>query len=364
MSGLNPITLFGLSGADSASRPAAAAGPATASQQQRQGKASDSEGAVPPIGSASDTCGTSGITADSARRYIAGAEAVILWRDPWRALFRVLGLGLYMALCGYQLLAGSLLVHPATLGMGSAFLYLAANVLRTIRTNAAVAAEGAAHGGSGDRPSTAMTSSSNTEGSSAEAQELRVFFAVQGTLQPALSPLIPSIASAAALVHRGLSGRHLVTSALAGACLWLGMLAGELNLIGILPLSVILYLAAFILPALYVRSRWVLCITHTSQMGWAVRALGLYRQPFTFFTLSVIVCREGLDVLVEDAARLALRLLLQSSRATLMSACAAALVVMIWARGWGLVLRASAAGITGPMAVLLWQRGPAQHPVQ
>ena len=284
MSGLNPITLFGLSGADSASRPAAAAGPATASQQQ-QGKASDSEGAVPPIGSASDTCGTSGITADSARRYIAGAEAVILWRDPWRS-FRVLGLGLYMALCGYQLLAGSLLVHPATLGMGSAFLYLAANVLRTIRTNAAVAAEGAAHGGSGDRPSTAMTSSSNTEGSSAEAQELRVFFAVQGTLQSLASFLIPSIASAAALVHRGLSGRHLVTSALAGACLWLGMLAGELNLIGILPLSVILYLAAFILPALYVRSRWVLCITHTSQMGWAVRALGAVPTAIHIFTFS------------------------------------------------------------------------------
>lgn len=68
-------------------------------------------------------------------------------------------------------------------------------------------------------------------------------------------------------------------------------------------------------------------------------------------------------MLVEDVARLVLRLLLQSSRATLMSACAAALVVMIWARGWGLVLRASAAGIAS-MAVLLWQRSPGQHPVQ
>ena len=46
-----------------------------------------------------------------------------------------------------------------------------------------------------------------------------------------------------------------VTSVLAGTCLWLSMMLGELGLVGPLTFTVALYLAVFTLPALYVRSR-------------------------------------------------------------------------------------------------------------
>ena len=64
-------------------------------------------------------------------------------------------------------------------------------------------------------------------------------------------------------------------------------------------------------------------------------------------------------MLIEDAVRLLLRLLLNSSRATLIGACAAYLGVMVWASAWGLVLRTSASAVAA-VAVLLWQSGGRQ----
>jgi hypothetical protein len=64
-------------------------------------------------------------------------------------------------------------------------------------------------------------------------------------------------------------------------------------------------------------------------------------------------------VLIEDAVRLLLRLLLKSSRATLLGAGAAYLGVMAWASSWGLVLRTSASALAA-VAVLLWQSGGRQ----
>jgi hypothetical protein len=129
---------------------------------------------------------------------------VILWRDPWRS-FRVLALGLYLALFFYQIFVGSLLVHPATLMMGSAFLYLLYNAVQSMRLNAANDSGGAA---------STVETAEGTGGEKTQTQEkereLMVFFAVQSALVSLSSIAIPVIASAAALAHRGLSGRHLV----------------------------------------------------------------------------------------------------------------------------------------------------------
>lgn len=61
-------------------------------------------------------------------------------------------------------------------------------------------------------------------------------------------------------IHESLntsSTHHQVTSALAGSCLWLGMLLGELRLLSQPAFWALCYVAAFTLPAAYVRSRWV-----------------------------------------------------------------------------------------------------------
>lgn len=126
------------------------------------------------------------------KEHIAAAEAIILWRDPWRSI-RVFGLGLYLFLCTHQLLLGSLLVQPFTLCLVIAFLYLASNVVRKMRARA---------------PAAVME---DREAHSVEDEEIRVYFAVQNVLQTISSWMIPSLASTAVLIHRALSGCHLVS---------------------------------------------------------------------------------------------------------------------------------------------------------
>ena len=99
--------------------------------------------------------------------------------------------------------------------MGSASVYLLYNVVQTMRINAADRAEreGAASDESGrDRAAgtTATTMAPRGDGPLEKDRELAVYFAVQSALNSLSSILIPVAASAAALVHRGLSGRHLV----------------------------------------------------------------------------------------------------------------------------------------------------------
>ncbi|GAX74632.1 hypothetical protein CEUSTIGMA_g2080.t1 [Chlamydomonas eustigma] len=309
----------------------------------------------------------------AAKKFILNAEQVMMWRDPWRSL-RVLGLGLYVALFLFQLASGGLLVHPGTLVLGVALLYLVLNAVHTVRSlsqqgcNELCSSDDADMGRVADGTSVVKAAVPGRHSRSLksredeileEDQELKVYFMVQGVLQAACAVLIPAIAAAAALLHRALSGRRLVSSALAGACLWCGMLLGELGVLPPMAMTVTAYLVAFAVPALYVRSRCEQGGGNKSFLTKGVaRVVGLLLSDMDMhFHVIFKFNREGLDVLVEDAVRLLLRLVLHSSWFSLMSAAAAAFAVMVWVGGFSVVVKASAAVLTS-LVILLWNAQP------
>ena len=187
---MNPVVLFGLS--DGATSPVDPSSLEHKTFPQDPPLASTAEGESNMNGHRDVSTGD----VAKSRECIASAEAIVLWRDPWRSI-RVLGLGLYLFLCMHQMMAGTLLVQPVTLLLGLALMYLATNVVCNIRARAPISSSS-----SGDE--------SHQKVDSFEAKELRVYLAVQHLLQAIATWVIPAVASTAVLIHKGLSGRHLV----------------------------------------------------------------------------------------------------------------------------------------------------------
>lgn len=86
-------------------------------------------------------------------------------------------------------------------------------------------------------------------------QEARVYAIAHVLLARAALALVPFLAGTIALGYRALSGRRLASSALAAAFLWVGMLLGELRVVGQPTFVALCWLAAFTVPCAYVRSR-------------------------------------------------------------------------------------------------------------
>ena len=254
-----------------------------------------------------------------ARRMILATEAALLWIDPYRSL-RTLALCLYLTVCFYRLfltpatLASSsgIFVTPSTFVLGFALLYLARNGMRTM-TNSRQTDRG-------------QLSDRGPDEEDRSREEIDVYLKVTQVLEATSAIIIPVIASLSALVHRALSGRKLTSSCVVALSLWIAMVGIEMKIFpaaGFYSAS-LLILAAFSLPALYIRSR------------------------------------EGLDLMVEDSMRMILRLILSANKSTLFLSMGAALLVMNRAP-LGIILRVTASSVAA-VGVLIWRSNPSQTP--
>ena len=342
MYGLNPIRMFGLSDALGQQGQDKAAG--TPMQQSQPPQVS---------GSASSSFMSRSTDGQAAEQLIASVAAVLTWRDPWRT-FRVLAMMLYMGICAQQLFSRSLPVLPSTALLAAALLYLAQNALR-----AALQPASPAQQNNSQHRSSAEGVVGDASGMSQDARERQVYHSVRATLEAAAGLVIPVVAATAVLVHRALSGRRLATTAVTALFLWTAMVLAELRVFNQLPFTMMLVLAAFTIPAVYVRSRWAnLQCLHVDCL--LEKHCCCFAASFMLTPAFRCPCREGLDKLVEDVVRLLLRLLLRSSRWTLALSAMAALLVAVCTTSWNLVLRATAA-LLSSLAVLLWQARPSQH---
>eukprot|EP00191_Tetraselmis_sp_GSL018_P007273 CAMPEP_0177605376 /NCGR_PEP_ID=MMETSP0419_2-20121207/16666_1 /TAXON_ID=582737 /ORGANISM="Tetraselmis sp., Strain GSL018" /LENGTH=394 /DNA_ID=CAMNT_0019099517 /DNA_START=280 /DNA_END=1460 /DNA_ORIENTATION=+ len=173
---------------------------------------------------------------------IEAAQDTILWRDSWNSL-RVFGIGLYLLIALKYFVSGEILLLPSSCTAGAALAFLFWNVLR----NQFVP-------GRAER---------------VRERELQAQKAATDLMASAAAAIVPLAGAVVGLSVRCLSGRELGPTIWAGMVLAAVFVVGELHLLSQVSLATASWLMAFTLPWLYLQ------------------------------------CRHALDLLAEEAVRLA-----------------------------------------------------------